>query len=86
MTTRDRIVATADQAVQHELVRGVIEEFADNMNFVNSGLPAYGMEKVAHYAAQVAVALFQGIDPNSLRLTAEEFAALWGIVREDGDV
>lgn len=62
----------AYQALEHDLVRGVMEEFADNMGFRLDGLPRYGLMKVAHYAAQVARAQALGFDPDLLRLTDGE--------------
>jgi hypothetical protein len=66
----------ATQALEHELVRSVMEEFADNMGFKLEGLPRYGLMKVAHYAAQVACAQALGFDPDLLRLSDEEAEAV----------
>lgn len=57
----------ASASIKHELVEGVIEEFMDNINVADEGLPAYGIRKVAHYAATVARAHALGFDPNLLR-------------------
>lgn len=62
----------AEQAIDHPLVVGVMEEFAANMRFELKGLPAYGLAKVALYAAQVARAQCLGFDPELLRLTPDE--------------
>lgn len=63
----------SDKAWQHPIVTRVIEEYASNMGFdPKVGLPAYGVMKVAMYAAQVARAQALGIDPELLRLTAQE--------------
>lgn len=54
-------------------VESVMEEYASNMGFdPKHGLPAYGMMKVAMYAAQVARAQALGIDPELLRMSGEE--------------
>jgi hypothetical protein len=63
------------EAVQHEIVQRVMEEYADNMGFTLDGLPAYGLRKVALYAAQVARAQALGFDPNLLRLSEDEAAS-----------
>lgn len=44
----------------------------DNINVADTGLPAYGIRKVAHYAAMVARADALGFDPNLLRMTKAE--------------
>jgi hypothetical protein len=62
-------------ALDHELVRGVMAEFADNMGFKLEGLPGYGMLKVAVYVAQVARAQALGFDPDLLRVSDEEAEA-----------
>lgn len=62
----------ASKSIKHELVEGVIDEFMDNVGLANTGLPAYGIRKVALYAAQVARAEALGFDPNLLRMTAAE--------------
>ena len=62
----------AEKALDHPLVRDVIEEFADNMGFALEGLPFYGIMKVAMYTATVARAQALGIDPDELRHTPEE--------------
>jgi hypothetical protein len=72
------------KALDHPLVAGVMEEYADNMNFdPKVGLPAYGMMKVAMYAAQVARAQALGFDPDMLRMSRDEAnSALWDIAAE----
>lgn len=62
----------ADRVLAHPLVEQVMAEFADNMGFELSGLPKYGLAKVAHYAAMVARAQALGFDPELLRLTPGE--------------
>ncbi|WP_454295046.1 hypothetical protein [Salana multivorans] len=62
----------ANVAVEHPLVAAAIEEYLGNLGIKDSGLPAYGIRKVAVYAAQVARAQALGIDPERLRLTSEE--------------
>lgn len=66
----------ASASIKHELVEGVIEEFMDNIGVADKGLPAYGIRKVAHYAAMVARADALGFDPNLLRLTPDEATSL----------
>ena len=63
---------TANEAVDHPLVEGVMAELRDNLGVSDSGLPAYGIRKVARYAAQVARAQALGFDPESLRMTPTE--------------
>ena len=60
------------KAVEHPLVQQAMTEFADNKGFALTGLPAYGLSKVALYAAQVARAQCLGFDPELLRMTADE--------------
>lgn len=62
----------ASASIKHELVEGVIEEFMDNIGLADTGLPAYGIRKVAHYAAMVARADALGFDPNLLKMTNSE--------------
>lgn len=63
---------SASASIKHELVEGVIEEFMENIGLADKGLPAYGIRKVAHYAAMVARADALGFDPNLLRMTNAE--------------
>lgn len=75
MTTTDWKDAHANAAsasIKHELVEGVIAEYLDNLGIADKGLPAYGIRKVAHYAAMVARADALGFDPNLLRMTNDE--------------
>lgn len=60
------------KALEHDLVTGVMEEYADNMGFKLEGLAKYGLTKVAMYAAQVARAQALGFDPDLLRMSDEE--------------
>lgn len=61
------------KAWTHPMVERVMQEYADNMGFdAKVGLPAYGMMKVAMYAAQVARAQALGFDPELLRLSSDE--------------
>jgi hypothetical protein len=63
----------AEKALEHPIVASAIAELRDNLGISeNSPLPAYGIVKVATYAAQVARAQALGIDPEALRLTADE--------------
>lgn len=62
----------AGASIKHELVEGAIEEFMGNVGIADTGLPAYGIRKVAMYAAQVARAHALGFDPNLLRMTSAE--------------
>jgi len=62
----------ANASIEHELVEGVIEEFMDNIGLADKGLPAYGIRKVARYAAMVARAHALGFDPNLLRMSNSE--------------
>lgn len=75
MTTADWKNQHANEpsaSIKHQLVENVIEEFMDNINLADKGLPAYGIRKVAHYAAMVARADALGFDPNLLRMSNEE--------------
>lgn len=71
-TWRDQLVHDADQALTHKLVVDVMAELRENLGVADSGLPAYGIMKVAHYAAVVARAQALGIDPELLRTTDAE--------------
>ena len=62
----------ASASIKHELVENVIEEFMDNVGLTDKGLPAYGIRKVAHYAAMIARADALGFDPYLLRMTHDE--------------
>ena len=65
-------VKAADTTLAHPLVAEVMAELRGNLGVSDKGLPAYGIAKVAHYAAQVARAQALGFDPNLLRLSNEE--------------
>ncbi len=69
---KQEITDNATKAVEHDLVQSVCRELADNLGVPFDGLPRYGIEKVAIYAASVAVTQTLGIDPDLLRLTPEE--------------
>lgn len=69
---KDEHANKASASIKHELVEGVIEEYLDNLGIEDKGLPAYGIRKVAHYAAMVARADALGFDPNLLRMTNTE--------------
>lgn len=69
---KDAHANAASNSIEHPLVEQVIEEFMDNIGLADSGLPAYGIRKVALYAAQVARAHALGFDPELLRATPEE--------------
>lgn len=62
----------ADLTVAHPIVERVMAELRSNLGMSGDGLPAYGIAKVAHYAAQVARAQALGFDPDLLRMTAED--------------
>ena len=62
----------ASKAVKHPICQAVIEELIDNLGVSHKGLPAYGIRKVALYAAQVARAQALGFDPDLLRVNAAE--------------
>ncbi len=61
----------AEKALEHELVKDVIDEQMFNLG-TNDDWVRYGFMKVAHYAASVARAQALGIDPDLLRLSPEE--------------
>lgn len=62
----------ASASISHPLVEDVIAELLTNLGLPHGGLPAYGVRKVALYAAQVARAQALGFDPELLRLTEDE--------------
>lgn len=62
----------SEEAANHTIVQRACLEFANNMGFDFSGLPRYGLLKIANYAAQVARAQALGIDPQLLTLTEDE--------------
>lgn len=65
----------ADQALAHPIVESVMAELRGNLGVPDDGLPAYGIVKVAHYAASVAIAQTVGVDPDLLRMNADEASA-----------
>lgn len=62
----------SEKALDHELVVAVMAELRENLGVSDTGLPAYGIRKVAYYAASVARAQALGFDPNLLRITDSE--------------
>lgn len=66
-TWQQEFAKHADETLQHPIVAGVMAELLDNLGVSAQGLPAYGLAKVAHYAAQVARAQALGLDPEVLR-------------------
>lgn len=68
----DEAATAAAMAIRHPLVVGVMAELRDNLGVSDDGLPAYGIAKVANYAAQVAFAVAYGVEPDVLRLSKEE--------------
>ena len=62
----------ADRTIEHPLMRAVMAELRANLGVSDNSLPAYGIAKVAHYAAQVARAQALGFDPDLLRMSADE--------------
>lgn len=69
---REIHMGASGRALQHPLVRDVMDEYADNMGFDQKGLPWYGLSKVARYVAAVARAEALGFDPDLLRLSRDE--------------
>ena len=69
---RDVHIAASDAALEHEMVVRVMAELRENLGVPDTGLPAYGIAKVAHYAAAVARAQALGFDPNLLKMTNDE--------------
>lgn len=70
---KEDIAKDADAAINHEFVLNAMKEFASNMDFSLDGLPKYGLMKIAHITASVAIACERNIDPEDLRITQEEF-------------
>lgn len=62
----------ADRTIEHPIVERVMAELRANLGAGDKGLPAYGIAKVAHVAAQVARAQALGFDPDLLRMTDGE--------------
>lgn len=77
---KDKHANDAERALEHEMVKGVIDEFADNLRHnpdvaaggFYSGLFCYGFRKCMSYVAQVARAQALGFDPDTLRMTPGE--------------
>lgn len=69
---RKDAATAADEALRHPLVVDVMAELRSNLGVSDDGLPAYGIAKVAHYAAQVAYAVALDVDPNVLRMSPSE--------------
>lgn len=67
-----RHAVESEKALEHELVREVMAELRGNLNVSDDGLAAYGIQKVAYYAASVARAQALGFNPNLLRMTESE--------------
>lgn len=64
----------ADGSIKHPFVQEIMDEFALNMGFRREGLPAYGLNKVARYAAIVARCEALGIDPEAMAMDDGEEA------------
>lgn len=64
----------AEHALDHPVVRDVMDEYLGNMQARGSALARYGLVKCMSYVAQVARAEALGIDPDTLRTTPEEAA------------
>lgn len=72
---KEKHAKDADESLKHDLVKGVVEEYVDNMRGyvdLDKGLPSYGLHKVMHYVAMVARAQALGFDPNLLKLSNGE--------------
>lgn len=72
---KKKLSEDAGQALNHDLVVGVVDEQIANIAQFGSpptNLLRHGLLKIALYAAQVARAQALGIDPDLLRLSAEE--------------
>jgi hypothetical protein len=69
---KDHHANESGKALDHDLVREVMDEYAKNMGFELEGLPRYGLMKVAMYAAQAARAQALGFDPDLLRMSDGE--------------
>jgi hypothetical protein len=66
----------AYKAVDSPEVLEVMEEFAFNMHFTLTGLPLYGLKKIAATVATIARAQAVGVPLEELRLTDDETADL----------
>lgn len=72
---RELVAKIADGVCAHPLVEEIMAELRDNLGVSEDGLPAYGIAKVAHYAAQVAIATAWSVNPDMLKMTASEAAS-----------
>ena len=72
---RALVAKIADGVIAHALVEGVMAELRGNLGVSDDGLPAYGIAKVAHHAAQVALATAWGVNPDALKMTTGEAAS-----------
>jgi len=72
---RNRAVEISDATVEHPIVERVMAELRGNLEVGDDGLPAYGIAKVAAYAAQVGAALALGYNPEILRTSSPEARA-----------
>lgn len=66
----------SEKALEHEMVAEVMAELRGNLGVDDDGLVAYGIRKVAYYAASVARAQALGFDPNLLRMTSDEASSV----------
>lgn len=66
------IAHKASQAIDHSLVVNTALELCSNLGIPFDGLTAYGLNKLAHAAASVAIAQAAGIDADELRLDPAE--------------
>lgn len=73
---KQMIADAADVTLNHPIVDGVIDEQLGNMGCGRGTLVHYGLSKIAHYAAQVSRAQTLGIDPELLRASNAEAAAV----------
>jgi hypothetical protein len=62
----------AERAILHPLTQENIDELLFNLRSDRNGLPYYGILKLCNVVAQVARADAMGIDPELLRLSADE--------------
>lgn len=69
---RREIADQAEKAWDTELVQEVLTEFAGNMGFERKGLPEYGLMKMVNCVASVAHAQARDLDPEVLRMSADE--------------
>lgn len=69
---RQAFANEAEKALDHPLVASVIDELLSNLGVSRESDEFYGIAKVAMYVATVARAQALGIDPDELRMTADE--------------